>query len=78
MSALKSLLTIIWIERGNSMHTSTYIITYRAVLKHRTEKIEACSKYDAKQRFYRKHPRYDIVSITEDKEYGTKDNNTKK
>ena len=43
----------------------TFIITYRAVLKHRTMKIEAFSKYDAKQRFYRMYPKYEIINIEE-------------
>jgi hypothetical protein len=43
----------------------TFLITYRAVLKHRTMKIEAFSKYDAKQRFYRMYPKYEIVNIEE-------------
>lgn len=38
-------------------------ITYRAVLKHRSVEIEATSKYDAKQRFYRLYPNYEIVRI---------------
>lgn len=40
-------------------------ITYRAVLKHRTMEIQAFSKYDAKQRFYRTYPKYEIISIEE-------------
>ena len=40
-----------------------YKITYRAVLKHRTVEIEASSKYDAKQRFYRSYPKYEIIQI---------------
>ena len=40
-------------------------VTYRAVLKHRTVEIQAFSKYDAKQRFYRTYPKYEIVSIEE-------------
>lgn len=47
--------------------TKTFIVTYRAVLKHRTIKIEAFSKYDAKQRFYRMYPKYEIINIEEDK-----------
>ena len=47
------------------MITKIYKITYRAVLKHRTVEIEANSKYDAKQRFYRRYPTYDIVKIEE-------------
>ena len=45
--------------------TRKYLITYRAVLKHRTMEIEAFSKYDAKQRFYRMYPKYEIISIEE-------------
>ncbi len=40
-------------------------ITYRAVLKHRTVVMDAFSKYDAKQRFYRTYPTYEIVEIEE-------------
>ena len=50
-----------------------YRITYRAVLKHRTVIMEAFSKYDAKQRFYRTYPKYEIVSI---EEVGVKDDKT--
>ena len=46
----------------------TFIITYRAVLKHRTVKIKAFSKYDAKQRFYRMHPEYEIINIVVDED----------
>ena len=42
-----------------------YKITYRAVHKHRTVVMEAFSKYDAKQRFYRTYPKYEIVLIEE-------------
>ena len=42
-----------------------FIVTYRAVLKHRTMVIEAFSKYDAKQRFYRTYPKYEIIKIEE-------------
>lgn len=40
-------------------------ITYRAVLKHRTMEIQAFSKYDAKQRFYRTYPKYEIIKVEE-------------
>lgn len=40
-------------------------ITYRAVLKHRTVVMEAFSKYDAKQRFYRTYPHYEIIKVEE-------------
>jgi hypothetical protein len=42
-----------------------YKITYRAVLKHRTVEMEAFSKYDAKQRFYRTYPKYEIIKVEE-------------
>lgn len=47
-----------------------FIVTYRAVLKHRTMVIEAFSKYDAKQRFYRTYPKYEIIKIEEDADNG--------
>lgn len=40
-------------------------VTYRAVLKHRTMEIQAFSKYDAKQRFYRTYPKYEVIQIEE-------------
>ena len=40
-------------------------ITYRAVIKHRSVVMEAFSKYDAKQRFYRTYPDKKIISIEE-------------
>ena len=40
-------------------------VTYRAVLKHRTMEIQAFSKYDAKQRFKRTYPKYEIIQIEE-------------
>ena len=43
-----------------------FIVTYRAVLKCRTRKIMAFSKYDAKQKFHRDYPKYEIISITEE------------
>ena len=45
-----------------------YKITYRAVLKHRTVEMQAFSKYDAKQRFYRTYPKYEIIHIEEAEE----------
>lgn len=42
-----------------------YKITYHAVIKQRTVVMEAFSKYDAKQRFYRTYPKYEIVTIEE-------------
>lgn len=42
-----------------------YKITYRAVKNQRTVVMQAFSKYDAKQRFYRTYPRYQIVMIEE-------------
>ena len=40
-----------------------YKITYRQVLKQYETVIEASSKYDAKKRFYRLHPRWEIVKV---------------
>ena len=40
-------------------------VTYRAVLKQHTVEIQAFSKYDAKQRFYRTYPKCVIVMIEE-------------
>jgi hypothetical protein len=40
-------------------------VTYRAVKRERTTEIMAFSKYDAKQRFYRTYPKYEIISIEE-------------
>ena len=51
-----------------------YRITYRAVLKHRTVVMEAFSKYDAKQRFYRTYPKYEIIKIEETETKDEKDN----
>ncbi len=42
-----------------------YKITYRAVIKHRTVIMDAFSKYDAKQRFYRTYPKYDLIMVEE-------------
>lgn len=42
-----------------------YKITYRAIKKNGSVEIEAFSKYDAKQRFYRTYPQYEIISIEE-------------
>jgi hypothetical protein len=42
-----------------------YRITYVGALSQRSVKIEATSKYDAKQRFYRQHPRAEIIKIEE-------------
>ena len=39
-----------------------FVITYLPLTGiERTTVIEATSKYDAKQRFYRKHPKYIII-----------------
>lgn len=41
-------------------------VTYLTVTgKEKTEKIEAASKYDAKKRFYRLHPKYEIIKVEE-------------
>lgn len=45
--------------------TRKYEVTYRAVSHYRTIKIEATSKYDAKQRFYRLYPGCELVKIEE-------------
>ena len=42
-----------------------YKITYRAVSRERTVIMEAFSRYDAKQRFYRTYPKYEVVTIEE-------------
>ena len=42
-----------------------YVITYKKVLKLHEYELEATSKYDAKKRFYRLFPRYEIVSVRE-------------
>ena len=42
-----------------------YKITYSAVLKKSTVVMEAFSKYDAKQRFYRIYPKYEIIKVEE-------------
>jgi hypothetical protein len=42
-----------------------YKITYRAVKKHSSVDIEAFSKYDAKQRFYRTYPKYEVIKVEE-------------
>ena len=40
-------------------------VTYRALSKQRTVEIMAFSKYDAKKRFYRQYPVYEIIKIEE-------------
>ena len=40
-------------------------VTYRAVKKQSTLEIEAFSKYDAKQRFRRTYPKYEVIRIEE-------------
>lgn len=42
-----------------------FIVTYRAVIKNRTKKIMAFSKYDAKQKFNREYPKNEIIKIEE-------------
>lgn len=45
-----------------------YKITYIALSKRQREVvIEATSKYDAKQRFYRLNPKYEVIRVEEDK-----------
>ena len=49
-------------------------ITYETVTgKQRSEKIEATSKYHAKQRFYRLHPKYEIIKVEENKNVSRQD-----
>lgn len=43
-------------------------VTYRAVKKQSTMEIEAFSKYDAKKRFNRTYPKYEIIQIEEAQE----------
>jgi hypothetical protein len=40
-------------------------VNYKAVRKEGTMEIDAFSKYDAKQRFYRTYPKYEVISIEE-------------
>lgn len=40
-------------------------ITYLAVKKQGTVEIDAFSKYDAKQRFRRTYPKYEVIRIEE-------------
>ena len=40
-------------------------ITYSAVVKTHTVEIQAFSKYDAKQRFRRTHPKNEIIRVEE-------------
>ena len=40
-------------------------VEYRAVKKHGTVEIEAFSKYDAKQRFKRNNPQYEVLLVKE-------------
>lgn len=43
-----------------------YKVTYIALSKREREVvIQATSKYDAKQRFYRTYPKYEIIKIEE-------------
>lgn len=53
-----------WTAKGATM-LKKYKITYKKVLKLFEVEIEAASKYAAKQVFYRKYPRYEIVSLQE-------------
>lgn len=45
------------------MTESTYKITYKMVLKEREMLLQASSKYDAKKKFYAKHPKWEIVKV---------------
>ena len=44
---------------------STYIITYRVRGKEREMRIEATSRYDAKQRFKFRNPDFEYISCRE-------------
>lgn len=43
-------------------------VNYKAVKKKGIVEIDAFSKYDAKQRFKRTYPQYEVISIEEAKE----------
>ena len=45
-----------------------YEIIYKTAMGFRKTEIEAGSKYAAKQLFYRKYPRYEIVKVEEVRE----------
>lgn len=40
-------------------------VTYRAVKREHALEITAFSKYDAKKRFYRTYPKYEIIKVEE-------------
>lgn len=40
-------------------------VKYRAVRREGIAEIDPFSKYDAKQRFYRTYPKYEVISIEE-------------
>lgn len=42
-----------------------FTIEYRAVKKHSSVEIEAFSRYDAKQRFKRTYPQYEVITVKE-------------
>lgn len=51
--------------RTDKLMIKKYKITYRAVKNHRSVVMEAFSKYDAKQRFFRTYPKYEIITVEE-------------
>lgn len=52
------------VKKGKTM-LRKFKITYRAVKKQDTVEIQAFSKYDAKQRFYRTYPKYEVIKVIE-------------
>lgn len=40
-------------------------VNYKAVRKEGIVEIDAFSKYDAKQRFYRTYPKYEVIKVEE-------------
>ena len=58
----------------NSQILKNFKVTYETVTgKQRSQQIEATSKYDAKQRFYRIHPKYEIIKVEENKNVSGQD-----
>ena len=52
-------------KRRRAYMLRKFKITYCAVKRQRSIVMQAFSKYDAKQRFYRTYPNYQIVMIEE-------------
>ena len=52
----------------NSQILRHFKVTYKTVIgNQKIMEIESTSKYDAKQRFYRLHPKYEIIKVEENK-----------